>query len=498
MAKRIRTLLDAFSGDPRPSQLEALPEIEEALKSSDVVVIDAPVAAGKSKIAEAIARWSSSAEGGLGSAGIGVPSNALLDQYQRGMSSPGWTYLRRRDTYECHTRNAGLPMSCQERKERIGGFCKSHSGNRWSEDSCPWVRTLAAVRGKRTKFVTNWHGWMAHSLAPAVSIQDEAHGLVDFLTELGARKLWRSKWHWPVSIRDIGDIEEWVDSLPSKDFELDATLAQLRSVLSGDEPSTKLSWGEGEFFGKPSEYIALAPMNGSKAPPVLWPNNKTQKIVLMSATISEYDLEDMGLSEKRIGWVKMRSEIPEENRPFILLPRWDSRLAHRNMDELRSGISEVLDSHPQERGVIHATYGITDELRLLTKKYPRLMFHNGPTDKGRAIEDFLNYSDENAVLVISGQYEGLDLAGDRAGFQILTSAPRQSLSDQSLKWLSENSPERYEWLTVRDMAQAYGRVCRGPQDKGVTICLDRSSARELRSPLIPDWMRGAIDLSYIE
>lgn len=494
MSKRIRSLRDAFHGDPRPGQEAALPEIEEGLRSSDVVVVDAPVGAGKSKIAEAIARWATSADGGLGSAGIGVPANALLDQYETGLTSPGWTFLRRRDSYMCHRESS---HSCQEHKEIAGGFCKSPSGNRWSHDGCPWVRDLAAVRGKRSKFVTTWHGWMAHSLAPAIAIQDEAHGLVDFLTELSAKKLWRSKYHWPVSIRDVGDIERWVDSLPQGDFE-DPALSQLRSVLDGSEPSTQLFWGEGTVYGKESDFISLRPMNGLRAPPVLWPSGRVEKVVLMSATLSEYDLEDMGLSDRRVTWVSVPSEIPEDNRPLILLPYWDSRLAHRDIEDLKLGIGTVLDNHPGERGVIHATYGIAQELRGLTSKYPRLMFHRGPEDKSEVLDRFLSHSAKDAVLVISGQYEGLDLAGDKAGFQILTGAPRQSLSDQSLRWLAENAPERYEWLTVRDLAQAYGRVCRGPEDRGVTICLDRSSARELRSPLVPAWMRGAIDLSYLE
>jgi hypothetical protein len=493
MAKRLTRLADAFVGDPRPTQAKALPEIEDALREADVVVVLAPVAAGKTKLAEAISRWTSSTAGGGGSAGIGVPTNALADQYQRSLKAGGWTHLRRRDSYPCHQRTiGGGAETCQEHKERAGAFCRSATGNRWSADSCPWVRDLGAVRSKSARFTTTWHGWMAHKLAPTISIQDEAHGLVDFLSELGSRRLWRSKWHWPRSIRDVGDVERWVDSLPADVIDGDETLQLLRSTLSGGSRATRLTWGEGEHFGRETEFISLRQMDGSAAPPVLWPMGRTQKVVLLSATLSKTDIEDMGLAERRVRWVQMDSEIPEENRPLIVLPRWDSRMDRRDFDQLRSGVEEVLDAHKGQRGIVHATYGVAAELRALTSRQPRLMFHNGPHDKRSALDSFLRSTNPEAVLVISGQYEGLDLAGDIARFQILTSAPRQSLSDQWLRYLSEHSPERYEWLTVRDLAQAYGRVCRGPDDFGVTLCLDASAERELRSPLIPKWMRRAI------
>lgn len=495
MARPIRTLTDAFVGTPRPSQRAALPEIEEALRAADVVVVDAPVAAGKSKLAEAIARWVTSVGCPFqGAAGVGVPSNALLDQYERGLGG-GWTFLRRRDLYRCHEsdRSGGEEIGCEARKARTGGFCKAPGGNRWDPGACPWVRDLAAARGKRARVATTWHGWMAHSLGPRVAILDEAHGLVDFLAELGARRLWRSRWNWPRSVREIGDVERWIDSLPVAEVDGDSLLSALRDALDGTTPSVQVAWGDADHFGRRTEFISLRPLDGAGAPPVLWPPGKTEKIVLMSATLSRIDLQAMGLTDRRICRVRMASEIPPDRRPLVHLPRWDSRFANRKIPSLLDGIAEVLDAHPGQRGVIHATYALASEIRALTSRYPRLMFHSGPFDKGTAIERFLDPSTpEDSVLVISGQYEGLDLEGDRARFQILTSAPRPSLSDAATRWLLENRPEQYEWLTVRDLAQAYGRVCRGPDDFGVTVCLDASAARELASPLAPSWLREAI------
>jgi Rad3-related DNA helicase len=68
------------------------------------------------------------------------------------------------------------------------------------------------------------------------------------------------------------------------------------------------------------------------------------------------------------------------------------------------------------------------------------------------------------------------------------------LSDPAVDHKRQQRPEWYQWSAVRDILQAYGRVCRGPDDYGVTYCLD-SNWEMLYSKnrrLFPQWFREAV------
>lgn len=479
-------ILSFFSGEPRPAQRTTLLEVERVWSDTDVFIVSAPVAAGKSKIAECIASWSTSKRVGHAErAVVGVPSNALLDQFLE--SSRGYATLRARKHYFCSLHDT----SCEERKRRDGGHCRSASGNRYAHDACPYLRDLGAVRSRSTKkIVANWYTLLAHKLVADadVLIFDEAHGLQKMLQELHGRTLWRREHHWPRSFDSVSDVAAWLDSDDAPEAGADENVDILREVLAGDKEGYSIWVGEAEWRGVEHECVRVLPLDVRSAPPVLWPNRRT-KLILMSATLSRVDVEALGLSNRRITWIEVPSEIPEDRRPFVWWPLADMRHASREVDRLVEGIRLVLEQHKGERGVIHATYGIANDLRSsILSADSRLMFHSRD-NKRAALDSFLEVraGGDDRVLVLSGQYEGLDLVGDLARFQIAAQAPRPSIEDPGIAWLAEHRPDEYEWLAVRDLAQLYGRVCRGPADYGVTVFLDSSARREVYSKLLPTW-----------
>lgn len=485
MAKRPSILSFFPLAEPRPAQRAALLDVERAWSTADVLVISAPVAAGKSAISQCIAAWATSAKTGLAErAVVGVPTNALLDQFLA--SSRGFASLRARKHYWCALHDT----TCEVRKRRDNAHCRSASGNKYARDACRYVADLAAVRSAK-KTVANNYTILAHSLAKSadVLVYDEAHNLVSTLQELHSRVVWRHEAGWRRTFESISDVEEWLDSDLAPSPGKHATVDELRAVLAGERTGFSVWFGESEYRGEERECVRLLPLDVRDAPPLLWPNPKA-KLVLMSATISRVDVARLGLDGRRVAWIEMPSEIPEANRPLVWWPAADMRHGVREVPKLLDAIRLVLDQHPGERGVIHATYGLAREIRsALSGLEPRLRFHER-TDKREALADFLAISGpgDDRVLILSGQYEGLDLVGDLARFQLLTQVPRPSIDDPGLAWLVENRSEEYSWLAIRDLCQAYGRVSRGPTDRGTTILLDASAGRELDSPLLPKWM----------
>lgn len=467
--------------------------MQEALLSADVVCLEGPVGAGKTKLIEAAARWATSTKVGLAKGAIAsVRTNALLDQYQRSLG-PGWLYLRRKDWWRCGERDG--EWGCEQRKAEIGAHCKR--GTQGAESGCPYVRSLAAARAKGVKLVANWQLQVAHKLKPDLVCVDEAHGLPDFLAELKSKVLWRHQWRWPRGFESVEGVAAWLETESRRSNGLHAALQPFADALSGATPGVTLRWGEGEFRGRPEEFLRAQPIDvrdaGGSSP--LWRSDA--KLLLASATLSEIDVEAMGLNGRRIAWVRMPSEIDPERRPLYWWPAVDMRHERRAPGELAAAVAHCLSLYPGQRGIVHATYSVARELRASLSGYgpemTRLRFHDGAHDKQAAIDRFVEAGgDADRVLVVSGQYEGLDLPGDLATFQILTQAPRASLGDPSIRALAERSPLAYEWRTVRDLAQASGRVCRGPTDRGDSILIDSSAEREIDSPLIPAWLKPAI------
>ena len=148
---------------------------------------------------------------------------------------------------------------------------------------------------------------------------------------------------------------------------------------------------------------------------------------------------------------------------------------------------------------MHATYGMAAQLRTYVQSVAgtplgsylasRLVYHDRSDKQLRYQEWRASSPSAGKVLVASGMYEGVDLAGDAARWQVLTKVPWPSLGDVAIKYQAEQDPEWYAWAAAKLVVQACGRVCRGPEDYGVTYILDRSVHRILEEipDLLPPW-----------
>jgi Rad3-related DNA helicase len=213
----------------------------------------------------------------------------------------------------------------------------------------------------------------------------------------------------------------------------------------------------------------------------------------MSATFNRKDVEQLGLDKKRVVFVEAESIIPSERRPVVLESKMNMSYAHQeaNLPKLADYIRKLLTRHEGERGFIHITYGMIRGLRHLLADEPRLIWHTSE-DKLTKYQQYRKT--ENAVLMAAGMYEGVDLPQDMGRFQLITKVPWPSLADPAIKFMADSDEEWYGWEAAKLILQATGRICRGPEDYGVTYICDSTFDRLFTRyrEFFPQWYADAV------
>ena len=459
---------------PRDSQTAVLSTIEQQWDKADVFVVRVPVAGGKSAIATTVQDYALSQSL---SAGILVPNNNLRDQLMREFD---WLVtVKAQEEYWLPRFNCNVKQYMQRYNLRFG------------PKGCKYNDDRRKVKLKDTPIVVNYMSFLAHKLQRNVLIVDEAHQLLETMQDLNSTKLWQHQYQYPENTNNLQQLLLWAEAQDTS-----PKINRLKSVLQSITPHTLVQFTEDLYKGELRKCIKLLPMNVSEAAPVFWPK-KTKKIILMSATISESDIVNMGLGTRKVVYVDAQSEIPAEQRPIKI--RRVGSMSHKNkqatLPKLVNEIRNILDNHKNEKGFIHAPY----ELASLLQKSDisdRLIFHTR-NNKQAQFEEFMNSPVESGkVFVGSGMHSGVDLKEDLGRFQIVTKVPFKSLIDPCYRYLAANNPSEYIWLTGRDLVQCYGRICRTPKDNGITYLLDTdfdlwyNRAKEYQQ--IPTWFDEAI------
>jgi Rad3-related DNA helicase len=457
---------------PRDSQTKVLTKVEKNWNKYEVFVVRVPVAGGKSAIATTIQDWSLSHKA---SAAITVPNNMLRDQY---MEEFEWLHTLRAQTdywlerYDCTVKE----------------YMKRHR-LKFGPKGCEYNEDKKLVKRVGTPVVMNFMGYQAHKLFRNVMIVDEAHQLLPVLQSIHAKRIWRHIHGYPQNARSVSDILLWLEGMST----LTAPLAKLKKDISSLTPATTVEFGTDYYRGQEMDCIRLLPMDVSNEAPIFWPA-KTKKLVLMSATISETDVNNMGLGTRKVCYIDATSEIPEAQRPILYTPV--GSMSRKNKGEtlplLLTEIERVLGDNPGRKGFIHVTYELGSTIKDATDN-PRLIFHN----KGNKKEQFAKFlampPESGAVFVGSGMAEGIDLKYDAGYFQLITKIPFKSLVNPCYRYLATHRPKDYIWLTSKDILQASGRICRTPEDFGATYILDQDFdlwfERAKSYGHIPDWFR---------
>lgn len=467
----------------RDVQRDVLLKLEEKFDSSDVFIIRAPVASGKSLLSMTIARYLQ--QRNKWKSRILVPNNMLLQQYLERF--PSVNTLKKRESYICSLyEKQTVKYDCGEHtkltgtSKKRGAYCKG----------CPYVGALRKAQAMPYVVINNYT-YLAYRLYGEGLVIDEGHLLQGMIKDLAAKKLWHHDYEFPSYVRTYGQLLRWVTERLTRTPN-DKKLKELKAELLSNKVHYLVEKGYSLYRGEERECLKLIPVDVKDQPPLLWPLGKVKKLFFLSGTINRKDVEDMGLGDRRICVIDAPSPIPVERRPLHLDLRFNLSAAAngRDVPKLADYLVELAETKPG-RGFIHAPYALAKQLSLLLNNHPRFLFHSNQ-NKQAIFKEF--QETEGKIMVASGMYEGIDLADDLARWQVICKVPWANLTEPAMQYLAQQDPEGYANEAARLVVQAYGRVCRNPNDFGETFIVDRSFKRLYNDyrDLFPNWFCDAV------
>ena len=502
----------------RQGQREAIAQAKDAFKRGKrFVVIEAPTGSGKSAIAVTLAREAQSAY-------ILTAQKLLQEQYLRDF--PDMALMKGRSNYPClvaPTHAAAAPCI---------------AGRKFPEcDDCSYFMAKdVAIAADNA--IMNYAYYLAElnysgGFGPRdLLVLDEAHnaeaalmGFIEItLSDVALRRVGIAE-SIPSAFDDLEFFDFAEDVMPllkgrSKALDLvlkknqlppdialeqmqhkqwlDNQLGRLR-VLSDSRAEDDVEWVVERRRGDGGQSITFKPVKVSAfAEPLLF--GFGERVLMLSATILDPPtyLRSLGIAPEEAEVIAVRSEFPPENRPIYPKPVAKLTRHHleRDLPKLVAEITDLLESHPFDKGVIHAhTYKIAAHIaRNLPKRYQkRLVTHYSADGRDAALEQHIR-SREPTVLLTPSMTEGIDLADDLSRWQIICKLPYPYLGDPQIARRKELDSAWYEWRTCLTVVQAYGRSVRSAEDFAVTYVLDADFPAFVKRQRkrLPGWFLEAV------
>lgn len=471
----------------RPVQVKVLSEVETNWNKYDVFLAPVEVGGGKSVILITISAWLK-AQGR--NAAIVTPQVMLQQQYTDDFENV--PSLKGKSRYSCDS-----AKNCEKHFDFTESYC----------EGCPYVAARKAVR-REQRGIFNFSSYLysykfiwgkkhkddANNIKTYALLVDEAHNFFDGLADHYSWRMYKKDVRNYNKINTIGDalvvmekqikeLEVYLAQLDDKDpaekeevRETSRAIRRLGFAIEGIQRSPK------EYFfekkqSRAGEYIQVKPINFSSLRPHVL--RQPQKIVLVSGTINQLDINKLGLGGKAVLHVQCPSAIDPSQRPVIFRPAANMGYKHQDISVpiMAKALLALLDDYPTDKGLIHMPYALAEKFRPYMN-HPRLLWHT-KDDKGDQYKLF-RASAEPLVLVASGMAEGIDLPYDAGRWQAIVKIQYPSLGDPLMQYYSQKEKDYYSWLTIRTVVQQAGRICRTPTDYGETIILDVAFENLLR------------------
>jgi ATP-dependent DNA helicase DinG len=502
----------------RKGQKEAIDQAKAAFKSGKrFVVIEAPTGSGKSAIAVTFAREAKSSY-------ILTAQKILQEQYVRDF--PDLSLMKGRSNYAClvaPTHAAAAPCI---------------TGRRFPQcDDCPYFAAKETAIAANTATM-NYAYYLAElnysgGFQPRdLLILDEAHNaeaaLMSFigitlsdskLTSVGLAE------RIPTVIDDLeyfdfaeailphfkGQSKRLEDLLKKANSTSDAAIAQMQNkqyldnqirrieMLKISREEDFVEWVVERGRNTEGQWLTFKPVKVSSfAQSLLF--DFADKVLMLSATILDAPtyLRSLGIHPEQAEVISVASEFPPENRPIYVRPvaKMTRYAVEREMPKLMKEIVELFESHPNDKGVIHAhSYKISSYIakHLPKQLQHRLITHYSSEGREAALDKHVR-NIQPTVLLTPSMTEGIDLADDLSRWQVICKIPYPYLGDPQVAKRKDIDPAWYDWKTCLTVVQAYGRSIRSSDDYAVTYVLDAdfSTFVKRQQKRLPEWFLEAI------
>lgn len=343
--------------------------------------------------------------------------------------------------------------------------------------------------------IANFFSHLSLRMYPETMLIDEAHQTIGVLQDMEGLKLWKHLTGCPDDVVDILGLTRWLMSEQHEEGAHPMVKKALK-LISRDADNMSYEWGADTYRGTEQEFIRLFPLTPKNNKPVMWPPSKVKRIVLTSATLAPDDIIDMGLGKAAVKWLYCDSPIPIQNRPAVYEPSGNMSYFtwKRDIGKMAEAIAQLAEAH-QGRGLLHTTYQLSGSLLARLREdgrtAHRIMSHT-KWDKAAKFKKW--QASENGILLGSGMAEGIDLKYDKAEWQAITKIVWPNKTDRAVAAKMESREDWYAWETMKLLMQQYGRVCRRPDDYGVTYILDEQFENLWKKAghLATAWFREAL------
>jgi ATP-dependent DNA helicase DinG len=502
----------------RKGQKEAIDQAKAAFKAGKrFVVIEAPTGSGKSAIAVTFAREAKSSY-------ILTAQKILQEQYVRDF--PDLSLMKGRSNYAClvaPTHAAAAPCI---------------TGRRFPQcDDCPYFAAKETAIAANTATM-NYAYYLAElnysgGFQPReLLILDEAHNAEAALMSFIGITLSDSKLasvglaeRIPATLDDLEYFDFAEEILPmfnkqsTKLEELlkktnstsDAAIAQMQNkqyldnqirrihMLKISREEDFVEWVVERGRNTEGQWLTFKPVKVSSfAQSLLF--DFADKVLMLSATIldSSTYLRSLGIHPEQAEVIRVDSEFPPENRPIYVRPvaKMTRHTLEQEMPKLMKEIVELFESHPNDKGVIHAhSYKIAGYIakHLPKQLQHRLVTHFDSHGREAALDKHVQ-SIHPTVLLTPSMTEGIDLADDLSRWQVICKIPYPYLGDPQVAKRKDIDPAWYDWKTCLTVVQAYGRSIRSADDYAVTYVLDADFGTFVKrqQKRLPGWFLEAI------
>ena len=450
-----------------------------------------------------------------------ILTNTKLLQNQYISEFPFIANLKGKNAYRCN----GYPdSSCQEGKEMNKALKKSCS-------NCPYDRDFQSWRANSVS-MTNFHLFDTLNLflpeimvakEPNVLIIDEAHDfesvLCDFISMKISKRSLKMMGFNDVNIMNVSrelktrvsTLEEFVEYVTNIFLhKLDSLLSSLESRLSNPSITQpeKLRYTKNitnvkgakfnyesflnDYKDKEDNWVMDVEMNPKDKQfthdyivqpvwsydylkDIIW--DKYDHVILMSGTILEKNMFAYinGLEPKLSAYYEVETPFNVKRRPiyYIKVGKMTFKEKEETFKRQLPYIDKILKRNKDNKGIIHTTnYEIAGWLKEYYGEKSRLLFHDSD-NRNEVLNEHLMSSDPT-VLVSPSMMNGVDLKDDLSRFQIIMKVPYPNIKSKKIKKRQKDNKDWYNWKTVVDLIQSYGRSVRSNEDWAETYILDES------------------------
>jgi Rad3-related DNA helicase len=544
----------------RPQQEAALQAVEEVYRTGKkFVIVEAPTGSGKSGCGIAAVSHAKTLPyiEDFQPAGYYLsPIKSLTAQLRQDFESRGLVELKGRANYTCtyfKDEDTGEYLNCDEGGDLCAEIKKrmSELDEEEQERLGPFACTYCPYKSAKEAFinlpmgVTNFAYYLAETshvgLLPKRNLLtlDEAHnteqlilgsvsvdityrrcqdvGLqvtiptikpgqtlkaIEWIKETYLPALEKTLHNYKLELDGYDDLtKKEVSKLQKKAKRLIMFRQSLNKFIGDEEVLTEwIVWTDLDKGSPTSGAIIIKPLTAVQfAQDMLF--NKARKVLIMSATIGDFDIfmRNLGIPKKDAVCVRLDSDFPLENRPIYYRPVGSMsstkvtcpdcagdgcykcfqsgtvKAIDVTLPKMVKKIEEILNhkNYVNKKGVIHChTYKIAKYLmaNFSPEIRARITTHEGAKDREDAIARHLA-SSEPSVLLSPSMTEGLDLKDDSSRFSIIVKVPYAPLTPY-VKARMERDPDWYAQQAALTIVQATGRSNRHKNDKAHHFILD--------------------------